>query len=209
MKDLVAALRDIKILPVLTVRSVDEALGLVGALRDGGLKAVEITLRTPVAVEALRHVKQAFPDLIVSAGTISSAKDVEIVSAIGVEFAVSPGLTPNILTSARENNLTLLPGVATPSEILLGMEWGLNCFKLFPAEAVGGVPLLKSLAAPLASASFCPTGGINQKNLAAYQTLPNVICVGGSWMVDQRALDNKDWKAIAAGARVCTESLCQ
>ena len=205
MEDLVTTLRSIKILPVLTVRSVEEALGLVGALRDGGLKAVEITLRTPVALEALSHVKQAFPELIISAGTISNAKDVEIVTAIGVDFAVSPGLTPTILTSAKENNLTLLPGVATPSEVLLGMEWGLNCFKLFPAEAVGGIALLKALAAPLASISFCPTGGVNQNNLADYQALPNVVCVGGSWMVNQTALNSKDWPAISAAARTSME----
>lgn len=204
MEVLTSLLSRVKVLPVLTVDSAEQAVDTAKALQRGGLQAVEITLRTPVALEAIAAVKAALPGFVVGAGTIKTVSDIEAVSAAGAEFAVSPGLTEQLATAARDTELSFLPGVATPSEILEGIALGLNCFKLFPAEAVGGIPLLKSLAAPFEGITFCPTGGINTNNLQSYLSLPNVICVGGSWMVQSDLLRGKHWGEVERLARECS-----
>lgn len=196
-------LEDIRVLPVLTCDSVQQAVEASQAVQRGGLKAVEVTLRTPIALEAIAAVKSALPDFIVAAGTARNPADIKAIAKAGADFAVSPGFTDSMAAAAREEGLAYLPGVATPSEILHAAELGLTCFKLFPASAVGGLPLLKALAAPLEGIVFCPTGGINESNLEDYLALPNVVCVGGSWMVAPELLREGKWEEVEARAKAC------
>ncbi|MCW8194354.1 bifunctional 4-hydroxy-2-oxoglutarate aldolase/2-dehydro-3-deoxy-phosphogluconate aldolase [Proteobacteria bacterium 005FR1] len=198
---LASLLARLRVLPVLTVDDAEQAVATSRALQAGGLQAVEITLRTPAALQAIAAVKAALPDFIVGAGTLRAAADVEAVSAAGADFGVSPGCTRELASAARNTGLSFLPGVATPSEILEGMELGFDCFKLFPAEAVGGIQLLKALAGPFEGVTFCPTGGVSTRNLQDYLALPNVICVGGSWMVQQDLLRGGQWGEVERLAR--------
>jgi 2-dehydro-3-deoxyphosphogluconate aldolase/(4S)-4-hydroxy-2-oxoglutarate aldolase len=203
MKDLQACLRAAKVMPVLTVQSPEQALAVVAALQAGGVAAVEITLRTPVALAAIAAVRSAFPDFMVAAGTVRTVQDMEAVSAAGVDFAVSPGFTPALSAAAQALDLAFLPGVCSPSEILQAAECGHRVFKLFPAEAVGGIALLKALASPFADVRFCPTGGIGLHNFRDYLALPNVLCIGGSWMVDPALIQAGDWASITRLSREC------
>ena len=189
-------LEPIGVMPVIVLDSVEDAVPVSEALYKGGIKAVEITLRTPVALGCIKIIKKECPQLIVGAGTLVNEKNVEEVAEAGVDFAVSPGMTVSLVNKAKECGVKLLPGVATCSEVLLGMELGLSCFKLFPATAVGGLPLLKSINGPLPQATFCPTGGLKIDDFDQYLALPNVACVGGSWLVPKEAVANKDWQAI-------------
>lgn len=207
MQSLAEILERIKILPVLTVNSPEEALNVSRALQSGGLRGVEITLRTPVAIEAIQAVAEEMPKFIVAAGTIKNPSDMKAVAKAGAGFAVSPGMTSALIDSAKEHKIDFLPGVATPSEVIRGMEKGLDHFKLFPAEAVGGIPLLKSLSSPFSEIKFCPTGGVNTKNIKAYLELDNVVCVGGSWMVPAELIRESRWGEIEDLARKCTEYL--
>lgn len=198
MTDLRERLAALTLLPVLTIHSEEQAVGLCGALSAGGINAVEITLRTPAALAAIAAVKQSLPELQVAAGTVLSVRDMEAVAAAGVDFAVSPGLSRKLHDAAQALSLPFLPGVSTASEVLAGLEYGLDCFKFFPASACGGPALLKAFVAPFHGVSFCPTGGINSNNVREYLSLPNVLCVGGSWMIDPDHLARQDWAAITA-----------
>lgn len=189
-------LEPIGVMPVIVLDSVDDAVPVAEALYKGGIKAVEITLRTPVALECIKIIKQECPHLIVGAGTLINEQNVEQCADAQVDFAVSPGMTPALVRKSQECGVKLLPGVATCSEILTGMELGLSCFKLFPATAVGGLPLLKSINGPLPQVTFCPTGGLTMEDFDQYLALPNVACVGGSWLVPKSAVAAKDWQAI-------------
>lgn len=189
-------LEPIGVMPVIVLDSVDDAVPVANALQKGGIKAVEITLRTPVALDCIKAIKQECSGLIVGAGTLINEQNVEDCAEAGVDFAVSPGMTPALVKKAEQTGVKLLPGVATCSEILTGMELGLSCFKLFPATAVGGLPLLKSINGPLPQATFCPTGGLTIDDFDQYLALPNVACVGGSWLVPKSAVEAKDWQAI-------------
>lgn len=197
----------VKIMPVLTIHSVAQALRVAQALQAGGLKAVEITLRSASALDAIRAVKSAMPDFIIAAGTVRTVQDLEAVAQAGVDLAISPGFTSNLSQRAGELGLPFLPGISSASELMLGKEHGHACFKLFPAEAVGGIALLKSLASPFPDIAFCPTGGIGIDNFLDYLALPNVLCVGGSWMVPMNLIAEKDWGAIEALARDCAAAL--
>lgn len=193
-----------RILPVVTPFTAEGTVELAKALLAGGINSIEITLRTPAAMDALVAVKEAQLDgLLVGVGTIASAEDVNKVADIGVDFAISPGLTVNILDAAKETSLNLIPGVTSPSEILLGLEYGLEIFKLFPAGAVGGMNLLKALYGPFPSIKFCPTGGVNVSNMLDYLALPNVVCVGGTWIVPDQAVKSGDWGAVTT---LCAEA---
>lgn len=200
-------LETVQVLPVLTVDSPDQAVQLCKALHNGGINAVEITLRTSAALESLRVVKQELPELIVSAGTVTNARQVAAVVDAGVDFGVSPASTPNLLNSINEAGLPFIPGVASPSEAMAAAELGFKQLKLFPATAVGGLKLLKSIAAPLPEISFCPTGGLNQDNFIEFLNLTNVYCVGGSWMVNSDTLNAGDWSAITAAAQQVTDAI--
>ncbi|MDO9519686.1 MAG: bifunctional 4-hydroxy-2-oxoglutarate aldolase/2-dehydro-3-deoxy-phosphogluconate aldolase [Pseudohongiella sp.] len=191
-----------RVLPVLIVNSEEEAVALCRALQAGGMSAVEITLRTPAALAAIKAVKQTLPDLTVAAGTVISTRDMENVAEAGVDFAVSPGLTRSLSECAQQLGLNFLPGVSTASEIMGGMELGHRLFKFFPAEASGGVKLLKAFESPFAGISFCPTGGVNTNNARSYFDLGNVSCVGGSWMIEEEIIKKGRWSEL-------TQSVCQ
>lgn len=171
------------------------------ALFEGGMRSLEVTLRTPAALEVISRMRAAVPKAIVGAGTILTPQDMDAACKAGALFGVTPGTTPCLLASAKEFNLPVLPGVATPSEAMLVRESGYEIMKLFPAEASGGVPLLKSWAAPLSGIAFCPTGGITFETAKSYLELSNVICIGGSWMATKMLIKNKQWKEITKLAK--------
>ncbi|MGB0848615.1 MAG: bifunctional 4-hydroxy-2-oxoglutarate aldolase/2-dehydro-3-deoxy-phosphogluconate aldolase [Thiolinea sp.] len=190
----------VPVIPVLVVDKVSQARPLAETLVAAGLPVLEVTLRTPVALEVIREMS-AVPGSIVGAGTVLTATDVSAVKAAGAEFAVSPGATDNLLAAVDDHDLPLLPGAVTSSEVMGLMEKGYDMLKFFPAEAAGGVSLLKSLGGPLPDVSFCPTGGINAKTAADYLALSNVLCVGGSWVTPKAMVEAGDWAGIAALAR--------
>lgn len=190
-------------IPVLTVASAGQAVAVCRALQAGGIGGVEITLRTPVALDAIRVVLEEVPGFLVGAGTVKTTRDIEQLKRLEVAFAVSPGFTRALSTCAAANQLHWLPGVATASEILSGLDAGRTLFKLFPAAAVGGIPLLQSLAAPFPEVMFCPTGGISQLDFRNYLALSNVICVGGSWMVAPDLVSRSDWETVSRLSRDC------
>lgn len=189
-------LQPIGVMPVVVIERVEDAVPITNALKAGGIKAVEITLRTACALDAIRAVKNECEGILVGVGTVVNQQNLKDIAAIGVDFAVSPGYTVNLIKSAQDLGVDLLPGTASPSEVMAGMELGLSCFKLFPAVAVGGLALLKSMGSPLPQVSFCPTGGLTIDNFNDFLSLPNVACVGGTWLVPQAAVDAKNWQAI-------------
>ena len=171
------------VIPVLTIERAQDAVPLARALLAGGLKVLEVTLRTPVALEALRAIAAEVKGAIVGAGTVINAAQFAAAAEAGAKFVVSPGLTDEVAQASRDHKVPILPGVATPSEIMHGLSLGLDMFKFFPAENIGGAPGIKALGGPFPQVSFCPTGGISPKNLSSYLSLPNVIAAGGSWML--------------------------
>ncbi|CAN7589022.1 KHG/KDPG aldolase [compost metagenome] len=193
---LLQRLADVPVIPVLEFHSVDEALHVSEALVTGGLPLLEITLRTPVALEAIRAVAAALPQACVGAGTVLNVEQLHAVRDAGAQFAVSPGLTPALARGAQGAGISLLPGVATASEAMAALEAGFTFLKFFPAQAAGGVPMLKSLGGPLPQLRFCPTGGIDAALAPTYLALPNVVCVGGSWVVPKDAVASGDWGRI-------------
>ncbi|MFU8765141.1 MAG: bifunctional 4-hydroxy-2-oxoglutarate aldolase/2-dehydro-3-deoxy-phosphogluconate aldolase [Haliea sp.] len=191
------------VIPVLTVDDAGKAVPLAATLVSAGLTVLEITLRTPMALEIIRRIAAEVPQACVGAGTVLCADDLDRVADAGARFAISPGATSALYERARTLDLPFLPGVATAGEILAGREAGWYRFKLFPAAASGGIKLLKSLHGPLPDVSFCPTGGIGPGDFRDYLALPNVPCVGGSWMVPTQALHATDWPHIGQLARDC------
>jgi 2-dehydro-3-deoxyphosphogluconate aldolase/(4S)-4-hydroxy-2-oxoglutarate aldolase len=186
------------VIPVLTIARAEDAVPLAQALTEGGLKVLEITLRTEAALGAVEAIARAVPHAVAGAGTVMTADDLKRARDAGAQFAVSPGLTEKL---ARDVALPLLPGVATASEIMRGRELGFDRFKFFPAESSGGVAALKAFAGPFADIRFCPTGGITAKIAPDYLALANVMCVGGSWMAPPSMIEARDWKGIAKLAR--------
>ncbi len=189
------------VVPVLTVMSVEDGLAQAKALVAGGLYAIEVTLRTPSALAAIRAIAKAMPEAMVGAGTIVSVEQIDEAVKAGARFLVSPGAPPALAKAAAEAPVPFLPGCATASEAMALRELGFRALKLFPAEAVGGAKLLASLAAPLPDLRFCPTGGVDRMKAPDYLKLPNVPCVGGSWMLPKAALAAGDYSAIEALAR--------
>lgn len=183
------------VIPVLVIDEVSKAGQLALSLVKGGLPVLEITLRTPSALEAVRIMSET-PGSIVGVGTLLTAKDVVDAKKAGASFGVSPGMTRSLLEAAENEQLPLLPGAATASEVMQLLEYGYDTMKFFPAEAAGGIAMLKSLAGPLPQVSFCPTGGVNPQNVSAYLSLPNVICVGGTWVASKKQLQESDWAGI-------------
>ena len=184
------------VMPVMVINQLEQAVPLAQALVDGGLKVLEITLRTPVALEAIRKIKAEVPGAIVGAGTIINTATLQQAIDAGAEFIVSPGVTDELITAALQSGVPILPGVATSSEVMKLLQLGITAMKFFPAEAAGGIPMLKSFAGPLPQVTFCPTGGINPKNAPDYLALKNVACVGGSWMAPAELVDAGDWDEI-------------
>ncbi|WP_121711977.1 bifunctional 4-hydroxy-2-oxoglutarate aldolase/2-dehydro-3-deoxy-phosphogluconate aldolase [Streptomyces sp. E5N91] len=189
------------VVPVVVVDDLADAVPLARALVAGGLPAIEVTLRTPVALDAIRAIAGEVPDAVVGAGTVVTAEQVGEVVAAGARFLVSPGWTDTLLEAMRGSGVPFLPGVSTASEVVALLERGVREMKFFPAEAAGGTAYLKALAAPLPQARFCPTGGITPASAPEYLALPNVGCVGGSWMLPKDAIAGRDWARVEALAR--------
>ncbi|MEA3369915.1 MAG: bifunctional 4-hydroxy-2-oxoglutarate aldolase/2-dehydro-3-deoxy-phosphogluconate aldolase [Campylobacterota bacterium] len=194
-----------KVIPVISVNSVEESLRLAEALLQGGVSIFEITLRTSCAIEAINAVAKEFPKATTGAGTVINPEQFKMVEDAGATFAISPGLTESL--AKYENSIPLLPGVSNASEIMQGLEYGYDAFKLFPANVVGGVDALKSFRAPFSDVVFCPTGGINAANAKAYLTLKNVLCVGGSWIVPNEYIKLNRYDLITKLAQEATDSL--
>ena len=196
------------VVPVLVIDDLDKAVPLAEALVAGGLRALEVTLRTPVALKAIRAIADAVPDAEIGVGTLMNADDVKASVDAGARFGVSPGFTDAVMDAADAAGLPMLPGVATPSEAMAASDRGLKTLKFFPAEANGGAPVLSAWASPLAGLKFCPTGGVSVKNARDYLGLPNVICVGGSWVAPKAAIASGDWATITRLSKeACTLSV--
>ncbi|MFJ7767356.1 bifunctional 4-hydroxy-2-oxoglutarate aldolase/2-dehydro-3-deoxy-phosphogluconate aldolase [Streptomyces sp. NPDC097107] len=189
------------VVPVVVVDDLADAVPLARALVAGGLPAIEVTLRTPVALDAIRAIAGEVPGAVVGAGTVITPGQVGDVVAAGARFLVSPGWTDVLLEAMRASGVPFLPGVSTTSEVVALLERGVREMKFFPAEAAGGTAYLKALAAPLPQARFCPTGGITPGSAPEYLALPNVGCVGGSWMLPKDAVADRDWGRVERLAR--------
>lgn len=189
------------VVAILTIEHAGDAVPLARALAVGGLPVLEVTLRTPAALEAIARIAGEVPEACVGAGTVLDAGRMRDAAAAGARFAIAPGATPALYQAAGEHDLPFLPGVATASELMAGLERDHRRFKFFPAEAGGGTTALGAWAAPFPTARFCATGGIDAAKAPAYLALPNVACVGGSWMVPRDALAARDWDRIGTLAR--------
>lgn len=184
------------VIPVIVLHRRDHAVPMARALIEGGVRVLEVTLRTAAALDAIADIARDVPEAIVGAGTLRTAADAARARDAGARFAVSPGYSAALAQACREHALPLLPGVATASEVMAAADDGLRFLKLFPAAAVGGVELLRALGSPFADIGFCPTGGVSPANAPDYLRLPNVRCVGGSWLVPPDALEAHDWARI-------------
>lgn len=196
------------IIPVIAIDDADQAVNLAHALIEGGIKVLEITLRTPAALAAIKNINMEIPDAVVGAGTVLTSVDLSKVIDAGASFAISPGSTPELLKTAKAEAFPLLPGVATASEIMQGMDLGYNHFKLFPAVTAGGVGALKSFSGPFPQAHFCPTGGITIANMNEFLALENVICVGGTWIAPKDLINAGNFteiSRISAGSLKATQ----
>lgn len=190
-------LRPWRVVPVVVIDDPDAAVPLAETLLDAGIGVIEITLRTADALDAIANVAREVPGMLTGAGSVRNVQQLEAVAAAGASFAVSPGATPALLDAAQAANMPLVPGAATPSEMLAMLEYGYRLQKFFPAEAAGGIPFLKSVAGPIADVSFMPTGGITPASAPDYLALPNVAGIGGSWIAPAGLLNERDFDAIA------------
>ncbi|MEB8432726.1 bifunctional 4-hydroxy-2-oxoglutarate aldolase/2-dehydro-3-deoxy-phosphogluconate aldolase [Cocleimonas sp. KMM 6892] len=184
------------IIPVIEIEDVSQSIDLANALIAGGINVLEITLRTPAAMDAISLLAKEVPSAVVGAGTVLNPDDLAKVRDAGASFAISPGCTDSLLQSAKDINFPLIPGVSTGSEIMNGLDLGYTHFKLFPATSVGGIPLLKSFSGPFQQAKFCPTGGINENNYLDFLALENVLCAGGSWVAPTKLVKSGDFNKI-------------
>jgi len=198
---LLALLGSQRVIPVLKIRDAADAVPLARALATGGLRMIEITLRTKDALEAIRRVAGEVENAIVGAGTVLNPKQFEDAAKAGSKFIVSPGLTTSLLQAAGQSEVPLLPGAITPGEIMTALEAGIDFLKFFPAEQAGGTTFLRSLASPLTAARFCPTGGVSALNAEEYLAVPNVVCVGGSWVAPDDTIREGRWDIIESLAR--------
>jgi 2-dehydro-3-deoxyphosphogluconate aldolase/(4S)-4-hydroxy-2-oxoglutarate aldolase len=189
------------VIPVLTIMDLEHAVPLARALVAGGLPVLEITLRTPVALAAIQAMRKALPDAVIGVGTLTRAVDFAAADRVGAQFGVSPALTPDLAAASRGARFPLLPGVMTPTELITARNAGFNVLKLFPAQQAGGIGMLQALGAVFPDVLFCPTGGISRETAPAFLALPNVVCVGGSWVAPQALLAAGDWAGIEALAR--------
>jgi 2-dehydro-3-deoxyphosphogluconate aldolase/(4S)-4-hydroxy-2-oxoglutarate aldolase len=189
------------VIPVIVLQQVEDAIPLAQALVEGGVRVLEVTMRTPVALRCIEAIARAVPQAIVGAGTVRSAADARAAQSAGARFAVSPGYTEAVGAACREIALPLLPGVATASELMAAQDGGHHFVKFFPATAAGGLPLLKALSGPFPEVSFCPTGGITAQNAREFLALPQVKVCGGTWLTPQDAIQARDWARITRLAR--------
>ncbi|HEY2927101.1 bifunctional 4-hydroxy-2-oxoglutarate aldolase/2-dehydro-3-deoxy-phosphogluconate aldolase [Piscinibacter sp.] len=188
-------------IPVIVIERLEDAVPLARALVAGGVRVLELTLRTPVALRAIEAIAQEVEGAIVGVGTITRVEDFEAALRAGAVFGVSPGLTPALVAAAKDSGLPLLPGVMTPSDVIAARAAGFSELKLFPAQQAGGTGMLKAMAGPFPDVSFCPTGGISVATAPEFLALPNVACIGGSWLTPREAVAAGDWPRITALAR--------
>lgn len=198
---LLALFEAARVIPVITIARVDDAVPLARALVAGGVRTLEITLRTAVALEAARAVIAEVPEAIVGLGTVLDAGDLDRARALGARFALSPGATPELLDAAARSDLPFVPGIATASELMAALARGFDVVKFFPAQQAGGIAALRALAGPFPQARFCPTGGIGPSNAATWLAEPNVVAVGGSWLCPPAEIAAGNWDKITALAR--------
>lgn len=189
------------VIPVMAIQKYEDTLDIVKALYDGGIKVFEITLRTKTALKSIELIATKLEDVIVGAGTITNAKEFKMAENAGAMFGISPGINEKLLKESKDISIPLIPGIATAGELMLGLEYNLDTFKLFPASVIGGVDMLKALYGPFKDIRFCPTGGINEKNAKDYLSLPNVLCVGGSWLCKDELVEKKDYAKITQLAK--------
>lgn len=202
MRDLLAGNA---VIPVIVIDRVEDAVPLAKALIAGGLNVLEVTLRTAAAEEGIRQIVKHVPGAIVGTGTVCSADQVKLSEDLGCQFMVSPGSTDKLLAAAADSSIGLLPGISSASEMMRCMEWGYQDFKFFPAEAAGGAAMIKSLYGPFSEARICPTGGIGLHNVMEYLSLPNVLCVGGSWICPAQLVREQRWDEIEQLAREASQ----
>ncbi|MCX4027529.1 bifunctional 4-hydroxy-2-oxoglutarate aldolase/2-dehydro-3-deoxy-phosphogluconate aldolase [Endozoicomonas sp. SM1973] len=195
------------IMPVITINTAEQALPLAEALLAGGINVLEITLRSEYGLTAIAELRKKLPEAWIGAGTVTNRELLKQAQEAGAQFIVTPGSTDDLLAAGVTANIPLLPGVATGSELMMGLEKGYQRFKFFPASINGGTAALKAFSGPFGQAKFCPTGGINLDNAAEYLALNNVMCIGGSWVVPKDAVENGDWKKITTITKESIERL--
>jgi 2-dehydro-3-deoxyphosphogluconate aldolase/(4S)-4-hydroxy-2-oxoglutarate aldolase len=203
-EELAALFRPARIIPVLTIERIEDAVPLAKALVAGGVHVLEVTLRTPVAIESAKAIMAYVPAAVVGIGTILNADDLARAEGIGARFGISPGATPDLLKAAAASGLPFAPGIATASELMLGLSHGFNLVKFFPAEQSGGIKALRALAGPFPDVRFCPTGGIGEVNAISWLGEPNVIAVGGSWLCPAADIRSGNWAGITA---ICNRTM--
>ncbi len=191
------------VIPVVSIEDIEDAIPLADALAKGGINVIEITLRRTGALDCIRAIANQRPEMTLGAGTILTPEQMQAAKDSGADFAVSPGSYPDLIRSSRQSNLPLLPGAATASEMMALMAEGITAMKFFPASVAGGVAYLQALASPLADVVFCPTGGVSLQTASDWLALPNVFCVGGSWVAPTDLLTARDFAAITDRARAC------
>jgi 2-dehydro-3-deoxyphosphogluconate aldolase/(4S)-4-hydroxy-2-oxoglutarate aldolase len=203
-EELATLFRPARIIPVLTIERIEDAVPLAKALVAGGVHVLEVTLRTPVAIESAKAIMAHVPAAVVGIGTILNADDLARAEGIGARFGISPGATPDLLKAAAASGLPFAPGIATASELMLGLSHGFNLVKFFPAEQSGGIKALRALAGPFPDVRFCPTGGIGEANAISWLGEPNVIAVGGSWLCPAADVRSGNWAGITA---ICNRTM--
>ena len=189
------------IVPVLVINKVEEALHIAEALLAADVRVLEVTLRTPAALDVISIIAKELPEAIIGSGTVTNRLQLQQSYDAGAKFAISPGLTKDLLQAGNEGKIALIPGISSISELMDGADFGYDHLKFFPAEASGGVKAIKSIGGPFPDIRFCPTGGINLNNVRDYLALPNVVCCGGSWLVSSEIVDNKNWSEITKLAK--------
>jgi len=193
------------IVPVLVINKVEEALPIAEALLTAGVKVLEVTLRTPAALDVISAIAKELPEAIIGSGTVTNRMQLQQSYDAGAKFAISPGLTKDLLQAGNEGNIALIPGISSISELMDGADYGYDHLKFFPAEASGGVKAIQSIGGPFPDIRFCPTGGINLNNIRDYLALPNIMCCGGSWLVSNSIVENKNWSEITRLANQALE----
>ena len=189
------------VVPVLVINDVEKAVPLAKALMAGGIKVLEVTLRTPAAIDVIKRIADEVPDSLIGAGTVTNAQQLKAVIEAGAKFAISPGMTADLLKAGMEAEIPLIPGISSTSELMKGKDAGYTHMKFFPAEASGGVKAIKAISGPFPEFTFCPTGGIGPGNYNDYLALKNGVCVGGSWLAPDDAIESGDWSRITQLAK--------
>ena len=201
IETLTPRLQALKIVPVIALERAEDAVPLGAALLQSGIPAAEITFRTAAAIDAIRRLRDAQPEMLIAAGTVLNAAQAKAAQQAGADFIVSPGFNPNTVKACQDMGIAITPGINNPMAIEAALELGIRTVKFFPAEASGGIPMLKALLAPYAMLQVMPTGGIGAKNIRDYLALPNVIACGGSWMVEKSLLAARNWEEVARLSR--------